>query len=117
MVNLYEQAAMRPEGYREVQPANTQGALEGIRIVDVREPHEFTGELGHVSGAQLVPLGTLPQQIEGWNKDEPYLVVCRSGGRSGQAAAFLAGRGFKQVMSLAGGMLAWNALHLPVERS
>ena len=116
MTNLYEQATARPEGFRDVQPAVAERALDGVRIIDVREPHEYNGELGHVAGAQLVPLGTLPQQLQGWNKDETYLMVCKSGGRSGQAAAFLAKQGFQRVMNLAGGMLAWNALSLPVER-
>ncbi len=116
MTSLYDQATVRPEGFRDVPPAAAEGALDEIRIIDVREPREYNDELGHLSGSQLVPLGTLPQQLHDWSKDETYLVLCRSGGRSAQAAAFLAKQGFKRVMNLTGGMLAWNALNLPVER-
>jgi rhodanese-related sulfurtransferase len=42
--------------------------------------------------------------------------VCRSGGRSGRVAAYLASEGFTRVMNMVGGMLSWNAARLPVER-
>jgi rhodanese-related sulfurtransferase len=55
-------------------------------------------------------------QARGWRRDEELLLVCRSGGRSGQVAQALARAGFSKVMNLAGGMVAWNAAGLPVER-
>jgi rhodanese-related sulfurtransferase len=44
-------------------------------------------------------------------------MVCRSGARSGRAAAALLGMGFTDVTNLTGGMLAWNAAGLPVVQS
>lgn len=89
--------------------------LEGVRRVDVREVHEFVGPLGHLPGSENVPLALVPLRCSEWNKDEPVLLVCRSGGRSGQAAAFLRAQGFRRPLNLAGGMLAVEQLGLPVE--
>ncbi len=86
------------------------------RLVDVREPEEFRGELGHVDGAALVPLATVTDEAARWDRAAPVLLVCRSGGRSGKAALALQAMGFAKVASLRGGMIAWNALRLPVTR-
>ena len=89
--------------------------VDGVRRIDVREPHEFTGPLGHLPGAELVPLATLPLRCPEWDLEAPVLLICRSGGRSGQAAAHLRAQGFRRPINLAGGMLAVEQLGLPVE--
>jgi rhodanese-related sulfurtransferase len=89
--------------------------VAGIRRIDVREPHEFTGPLGHLPGAELVPLATVPLRCQEWDREAPLLLICRSGGRSGQAAALLRAQGFRRPINLAGGMLAVEQLGLPVE--
>lgn len=86
------------------------------RLVDVREPDEFVGALGHISGATLVPLATVEAAASSWAPGEPLVIVCRSGGRSGKAALALEARGFSRVVSMKGGMLQWEQLKLPVER-
>ena len=78
------------------------------RVIDVRQPEEFFGELGHINGAELVPLTTLQTAIEFWPKKEPILVVCRSGVRAFSACNELISMGFTKVTNLKGGMLAWN---------
>jgi rhodanese-related sulfurtransferase len=85
-------------------------------LLDVREPDEYRGELGHVAAAALVPLATLPAAARGLPRDRPIVAICRSGGRSGRAAIELAALGFSRVASLRGGMTAWNARGLPIER-
>ncbi|MFN0253138.1 MAG: MBL fold metallo-hydrolase [Kofleriaceae bacterium] len=80
-----------------------------VALVDVREPDEFVGELGHISGASLVPLATIPVALQSAPRDRPTIVVCRSGGRSAKATQTLLAAGFTQVASLRGGMLDWNA--------
>ena len=87
-------------------------------VLDVREPNEFTGELGHIPGSTLVPLRELAERIKELeaHKAGPTIVVCRSGVRSTTAAAILAGLGFDQVYNLQGGMVDWNDRRLPVER-
>ncbi len=87
------------------------------RLVDVREPAEFTGELGHLPKAELVPLSSLPQAAASWDRAAPLVVICRSGGRSAAAARVLEQMGFRAVMNLDGGMLAVHAAGLPVTRS
>jgi glyoxylase-like metal-dependent hydrolase (beta-lactamase superfamily II) len=88
----------------------------GALLIDVREQDEFRGELGHVPGSQLVPLSTVVKSARQWSKEQPIVLICRSGGRSGKAAAQLVAAGFRRVASLQGGMLKWNAEHLPVAR-
>jgi glyoxylase-like metal-dependent hydrolase (beta-lactamase superfamily II)/rhodanese-related sulfurtransferase len=87
-------------------------------ILDVREPQEYTGELGHIPGSALVPLRELADRIAQLqaHKTGPTVVVCRSGVRSTTAAAILEGLGFEQVYNLQGGMVDWNDRRLPVER-
>jgi glyoxylase-like metal-dependent hydrolase (beta-lactamase superfamily II)/rhodanese-related sulfurtransferase len=100
----------------DVDPAFVTAHRGGIALVDVREPDEFTGELGHVPGAELVPLATLSDAAAGWDPEREVVLVCRSGGRSARAAITLAGRGFRHLYNLRGGMLAWNDARLPVDR-
>lgn len=86
-------------------------------IVDVREPDEFAGPLGHIPGARLVPLGTLTRRLEELGPvGAPVVTVCKGGGRSATAAAVLTVSGFRDVRSLEGGMLRWSALGLPAVR-
>jgi sulfur dioxygenase len=87
-------------------------------ILDVREPNEYTGELGHVANSALIPLKELADragELQG-EKGRPIVVVCRSGVRSTTAAAILEGLGFEHVYNMQGGMVDWNDRRLPVQR-
>ncbi len=81
---------------------------EDVHLVDVREDHERTefniGGIHHKLGL-IQTMQTDP--IDDW-KDEEVVMYCRSGNRSGQAALVLEMMGFKNVVNLAGGMLAWQ---------
>ncbi|MBF5046540.1 rhodanese-like domain-containing protein [Simulacricoccus sp. 17bor-14] len=105
-----------PIPYRDVPPTALAQLGPGLRLVDVREPHEYTGELGHLPGAELVPLATVEAASAPWPREQPLLLICRSGNRSGRAAQALAALGFTRLYNLAGGMLAVNELGMPVER-
>jgi sulfur dioxygenase len=88
-------------------------------VLDVREPEEFNGELGHVPGSVLIPLKDLPTragELEP-HKERPIVVVCRAGVRSATGAAILTGLGFEHVANLTGGLLDWNDQKFAVERS
>lgn len=104
-----------------VAPEALAGELAGAApplLLDVREPEEFVGELGHIRGALLVPLDALHRRLPklaGYLGRE-VIVVCRSGARSATAGAILRHAGFDHVRNLAGGMLEWNARRLPTER-
>jgi rhodanese-related sulfurtransferase len=105
-------------GIWELQPHWLEENLGRVQVVDVREPEEFTGELGHVGGALLVPLDALERRLPklvGY-VDRDVVLVCRAGARSGSAAAMLRRAGFRRVHNLDGGMLAWHAAGLPVQR-
>lgn len=77
-------------------------ANEGI-LLDVREPGEWA--LGTLPGARCLRMGDLPAALDTLDKERPILLVCRSGNRSNQAAAFLKMRGFESAANLAGGMV------------
>lgn len=115
-MSLYDTARPNPAGYRDASPDDVKLPPQGYRLVDVREPDEYTGPLGHIAGAELVPLASVLAKAVSWNKDEPLLLVCRSGGRSGNAAMALTRAGFSKAMNLVGGMMAWNAAGKPVEK-
>lgn len=113
---LYDRAIATPSGYRDIDPASVARAGAKVRLIDVREPHELAGELGHIAGIESVPLSTVESASRAWDKEDELVLVCRSGGRSGRAATSLASMGFARVMNMVGGMLAWNDAGLPVER-
>ena len=87
-----------------------------VHVVDVREDEEFEGELGHVDGARLMPLASIPARVRELAKDETIVFVCRSGGRSARATALALQAGFTHVFNMKGGMLRWNELGLPTQR-
>jgi glyoxylase-like metal-dependent hydrolase (beta-lactamase superfamily II)/rhodanese-related sulfurtransferase len=102
-------------GIWEVQPNWLEEHLREVQLVDVREPDEFDGALGHIGGALLLPLGALNERHSSLKKDKPIVTVCRSGARSAQATVLLAKAGFDKVANLSGGMLRWRAQRFPVE--
>lgn len=79
-------------------------------LLDVREPDEFAA--AHITGARLIPLGQLSGRLGEVPNDEPVVVVCRSGNRSGQATDLLVAHG-ADAWNMAGGMIAWVAADLP----
>ncbi len=83
-------------------------AGEKMNLVDVREPHEHAA---FNIGGILLPLGKV-QGLETEDidhlKNETVYVYCRSGNRSGQACLMLEPYGFKDIINVSGGMLAWQ---------
>lgn len=86
-----------------------------VRRIDVREPSEFEGPLGHLPRSELIPLAHLPTAAASWERAGPLLLICRSGARSLKAAQLLAGLGFTALYNLEGGMLAVHEAGLAVE--
>ena len=83
----------------------------GAQLFDVREPDEYNE--GHVPGAVLIPLGEVAARVDEFPSNAPFLVICRSGGRSMQAAQFL-NQFDRDVLNIVGGTLAWIAAGKPV---
>ncbi|MCW2846925.1 MAG: Rhodanese domain protein [Marmoricola sp.] len=77
---------------------------EGVTVLDVREPVEW--QHGHIEGALHIPLTQIPDRSDELPVDQQLLVVCKVGGRSSQATAFLREKGFEAI-NLAGGMIDW----------
>lgn len=113
---LFSRGTPTHQGFRDVSPADVAAHRGNVRIIDVRQPAEYVGELGHIPGSTLVPLGTLPEAARDWSREAPIVVVCRSGARSSSGAAQLVAAGFRQVMNMSGGMMLYGARGLPVER-
>ena len=74
------------------------------RLLDVREPMEF--RLNRLPGAQLIPLGELPERLAELDSTSRYIVYCHQGVRSRNAVTFLRGAGF-HARNLEGGINAW----------
>jgi len=96
-------------GIWEIDPHGLEEHTRAVQILDVREPGEFEGPLGHIRGAILIPLGELAERTAELARDRPIVSVCRAGSRSAQATVILREAGFGDVANLAGGMLRWRA--------
>ncbi|WP_113927820.1 rhodanese-like domain-containing protein [Bacillus sp. P14.5] len=93
---------------REITPKELESIVnEGkpANIIDVRETDEVAD--GKIPGAVNIPLGLVEFRMSELDKSQEYIMVCRSGGRSGRACQFLESQGYK-VTNMNGGMLAWE---------
>ena len=84
-------------------------------LIDVREDDEYAE--GHISGSIHARLGIIESTIENitTDKNKTLLLYCRGGMRSAKAAAGLAAMGYKNIISMDGGLSAWGELDFPVE--
>ncbi|MFI8574173.1 rhodanese-like domain-containing protein [Rossellomorea aquimaris] len=78
---------------------------ESLNMIDVREDDEVAS--GMIPAAKHIPLGSIESRMDELDKTKEYIMVCRSGGRSGQAAQFLESHGFN-VINMTGGMMSWE---------
>ncbi len=106
---------------RGIMDVDTLKAIELINhrnalVLDVREESEFKS--GHLINAKWVPLGKLAQRIGELERyrDQPIVVVCRSGNRSAMACSLLSKNGFTQAHNLVGGVTGWQKSNLPLEK-
>ena len=82
------------------------GRGEPVRLIDVREPHEW--EIAHLPGAELFPLGSLPEHFNEFDSAEEMVLFCKSGSRSARALDLLRRAGFRKMRNLKGGINAWS---------
>ncbi|WP_347173508.1 rhodanese-like domain-containing protein [Polaribacter uvawellassae] len=90
---------------------------EGVQLVDVRTPQEFNA--GHIKNAKLIDFYNSSfdeQSAKILDKNKPVYLYCRSGGRSANAAKKYKEAGFTEVYNLLGGMNAWSAKNLKIEK-
>jgi len=88
--------------------------LKTVSVIDVRNATEWAA--GHIPGALHIPLGHLADRAGEIPRGRPIVVQCQSGGRSSIAASVLEQLGAADVINLSGGITAWSAAGLPIER-
>ena len=94
----------------EISAADAATLLKekGARLIDVREPWEFS--TAHIEGSVLIPMGEVPARAHQELDPEEHLVVlCHHGIRSMNVTVWLRNQGFEQAQSLRGGIDAWSA--------
>jgi adenylyltransferase/sulfurtransferase len=92
----------------EISPRELKSRLDrgdDLFILDVREPHEF--QICNLGG-HLIPLGELSRRVNELDSSREIVAHCRSGKRSAEAVEFLRSAGFRKVLNLKGGILAWS---------
>lgn len=93
---------------KEITPSEVEHQLSNgkvLNIIDVRETEEVAE--GKIPGAVNIPLGLVEYRKQDLDKSKEYIMVCRSGGRSGRATEYLSSQGYN-VINMTGGMLAWE---------
>jgi rhodanese-related sulfurtransferase len=98
---------------RDLNPENVAEARDAV-LIDVREYPEFAA--GAIANSRLVPLSTLKRAAENWDRGDQFIFVCQVGERSRRAAEQMRAAGFANVANLAGGIDAWRASGLPLDR-
>lgn len=102
------EAAAPPTSLPEITPRDLKARLDrgdDLFILDVREPHEY--QICNLGG-HLIPLGDLPKRAAELDSSREIVAHCRSGKRSAEALEFLQRAGFRKVLNLKGGILAWS---------
>ncbi len=93
----------------EILPSDVKQRLdrgEKVMLIDVREPHEFA--ICHIEGAVLIPMGTIPANLQKLDTDEDVICFCHHGMRSMDVANWLRAQGVKSAKSMAGGIDRWS---------
>ncbi|PAE15059.1 rhodanese-like domain-containing protein [Virgibacillus sp. 7505] len=94
---------------RNIQPEELDELIENgtssYKVIDVREDEEV--EQGMIPGAIHIPLQQIPEKLPELPMDDTYVLVCRGGHRSMNAAAFMENQGY-DVINMDGGMLEWK---------
>ena len=97
------------EAVEEIAAAELKRRLDAgdpLEVIDVREPHEFA--IAKIPGTRLIPLGSLSEHLHELDTARTYVVHCKSGARSAKAIGQLRRVGFKRLLNLRGGILAWS---------
>lgn len=103
-----EAASPAQSAVPEIAPRELKSRLDrgdDLFILDVREPHEY--QICNLGG-HLIPLGELSRRVSELDSSREIVAHCRSGKRSAEAVEFLRSAGFRKVLNLKGGILAWS---------
>jgi rhodanese-related sulfurtransferase len=125
LMNPSDYVALAKAKVKECAVTDAQDcASTGTMLVDIRELNEY--QRGHIPGAVYAPRGLLEFEIhrlvaerhpdqQSAPEERAIVLYCGTGGRSALAAKTLMDLGYRNVRSMAGGIVAWNAAGLPVE--
>ncbi len=97
---MYEFESITTE---ELQKKVEEG--EKLELVDVREDEEVAA--GTIPGVKHIKMGEIPENLDYFQKDKEYIIICRSGRRSAHVCQYLQEQGVK-VRNMTGGMLEWE---------
>jgi rhodanese-related sulfurtransferase len=110
---------------RLMRPGQEVGPTEAVQLInrrdaivlDVRDAAEYKS--GHITNARHVPESELDSRAKELEKikSRPIIVSCARGNRSANVAARLRKLGFNEVVSLRGGLAAWQTANMPLEKS
>ncbi|MGA8035956.1 MAG: molybdopterin-synthase adenylyltransferase MoeB [Candidatus Acidiferrales bacterium] len=103
-----EEAPAMASTVPDITPKELKARLDkgdDLFVLDVREPHEY--QICNIGG-KLIPLGEISRRAHELDSSREIVVHCRSGKRSAEAAEFLRTAGFRKVLNLKGGILAWS---------
>ena len=100
-------------GFKNITVTELNAKLQqgNMRLVDVRTDAEIAR--GKIPQGDAAPLHLLPLRLDEMDKNTPTVFYCQMGGRSAQAAAFAANKGFAEVYNLQGGIISWMQAGLP----
>jgi rhodanese-related sulfurtransferase len=96
------------EEIKIITPEELQKKLEAgekLELVDVREDEEVAE--GMIHGAKHIRMGDIPANLDYFDKDKEYIMICRSSRRSENVCYYLQEQGYK-VRNMIGGMLNWT---------
>lgn len=98
------------EDYQDQFQSGDKGDYQ---FIDVREIDEY--EEGHIAGTTNIPLSQFQARVDEISEDAPVVLVCAAGGRSAQAAMFMASLGYEELYNLTDGTKGWIAKGYAVE--
>lgn len=78
---------------------------EEVTLIDVREAEEVA--FGMIPGSIHIPLGSFGTEINNFNKDTAYIMICRSGSRSDMAAQIMEMNGY-DATNYVDGIIGWT---------
>jgi rhodanese-related sulfurtransferase len=101
---------------KEICPTTTQQWVkDGALLVDVREDDEVEALAYDVPNIMHIPLTQFEERFQEIPKDNPVIMVCKSGGRSLRAAGFLVNHGYENVVNMQQGMIRWAEKGFPTK--
>lgn len=96
------------QDYQDISPETLKEMMntdKNLIVVDVREKVEW--DEGHIRESQLIPISEFQSRVNELPKDKKIVLVCSSGSRSPQVAAYMIQLGYTQIYNLNRGLMYW----------